>query len=241
MFRSNRSERSVGERSKNSKFSYVSPESIYGETSNEGKESASTYPCRSLSGSVHENGVEGVVLVVIQITGDPSAEWTAPPRSTHVQPGDISHDLIQQGEEERGNPAGLRQAPRERRSRERGRAAPRGRELMSTKLQQLGFTPSKADTSLFFYKKGNITIFVLVYVDDIIVASSSPDATTCLLKDLKLEFALKDLGDLHYFLDIEDKQVKDGILLTQEKYTTDILRRVGLEHCKPMSTPISTS
>ena len=92
----------VGERSRNSKFSYVSPRSIYGETSNEGKESASTYPCRSLSGSVQENGVEGVVLVVIQITGDPSAERTAPPRSTHVQPGDVSHALIQQGERGRG-------------------------------------------------------------------------------------------------------------------------------------------
>ena len=91
----------VGERSRNSKFSYVSPRSIYGETSNEGKESASTYPCRSLSGSVQANGVEGVVLVVIQITGDPSAERTAPPRSTHVQPDDVSQALIQQGERER--------------------------------------------------------------------------------------------------------------------------------------------
>ena len=91
----------VGERSRNSKFSYVSPRSIYGETSNEGKESASTYPCRSLSGSVQENGVEGVVLIVIQITGDPSAERTAPPRSTHVQPSNVSHALIQQGERER--------------------------------------------------------------------------------------------------------------------------------------------
>ena len=61
---------SVGERSRNSKFSYASPRSIYGETSNEGKESASTYPCRSLSGSVQVNGVDGVVLVVIQITDD---------------------------------------------------------------------------------------------------------------------------------------------------------------------------
>ena len=60
----------VGERSRNSKFSYVSPRSIYGETSNEGKESASTYPCRLLSGSVQVNGVDGVVLVVIQITDD---------------------------------------------------------------------------------------------------------------------------------------------------------------------------
>ena len=91
----------VGERSRNSKFSYVSPRSIYGETSNEGKESASTYPCRSLSGSVQVNRVEGVVLVVIQITGDPSAERTAPLRSTHVQPSEVSYALIQQGEKER--------------------------------------------------------------------------------------------------------------------------------------------
>ena len=36
-------------------------------------------------GSVQENGVDGVVLVVIQITDDPSAERTAPPPSTHVR------------------------------------------------------------------------------------------------------------------------------------------------------------
>ena len=47
------------------------------------------------------NGVDGVVPVVIQITDDPSAERTAPPRSTHVQPGDVSYALIQQGEKER--------------------------------------------------------------------------------------------------------------------------------------------
>ena len=38
---------------------------------------------------------------MIQITGDPSVERTTPPRSTHVQPGDVSHALIQQGERER--------------------------------------------------------------------------------------------------------------------------------------------
>ena len=69
--------------------------------SNEGEGSASTYPCRSLSGSVQVNGVDGVVLVVIQITDDPSAERTAPSCSTHVQPGDVSYALIQQGEKER--------------------------------------------------------------------------------------------------------------------------------------------
>lgn len=38
---------------------------------------------------------------------------------------------------------------------------------------ELGFKSSKADTSLFFYNKGSITIFLLVYADDIIVASST--------------------------------------------------------------------
>jgi len=72
---------------------------------------------------------------------------------------------------------GLKQAPRAWHSR------------LSAKLISLGFQASKVDTSLFFYSKGGITIFVLVYVDDIIVASSSEKGTTALLQDLQSEFA----------------------------------------------------
>jgi histone deacetylase 1/2 len=43
-------------------------------------------------------------------------------------------------------------------------------------------------------------IFVLIYVDDIIVTSSSDKAISALLHDLNGEFALKDLGDLHLLL-----------------------------------------
>jgi histone deacetylase 1/2 len=62
---------------------------------------------------------------------------------------------------------------------------------------------SKADTSLFFYMKGSNIIYLLVYVDDIIVVSSSSRAVEALLADLKRDFALKDLGELSYFLGIE--------------------------------------
>jgi histone deacetylase 1/2 len=124
---------------------------------------------------------------------------------------------------------GLKQAPRAWYSR------------LSMKLQSLGFKPSRADTSLFFYNKGNISMFVLIYVDDIIVASSVPSATTSLLSDLNKEFALKDLGDLHYFLGIEVNKVSDGIILSQEKYASDILKRVGMSDCKSVNTPMSTS
>jgi hypothetical protein len=77
---------------------------------------------------------------------------------------------------------------------------------------------------LFYYKKGSITIFLLIYVDDIIIASSSSSAADSLLQALKDDFALKDLGPLHYFLGIEVSRLDDGIHLSQKKYTADILQ-----------------
>ncbi|KAK1684956.1 hypothetical protein QYE76_045804 [Lolium multiflorum] len=52
-------------------------------------------------------------------------------------------------------------------------------------------------------------------------------AISALLKDLNKNFAIKDLGDLHFFLGIEVKRVNDGLLLTQEKYATELLDKVG--------------
>jgi histone deacetylase 1/2 len=82
---------------------------------------------------------------------------------------------------------GLKQAPRTWYSR------------LNTKLHTLRFITSMADTSLFLFDKSGITKYILIYVDDIIVTSSSDQAITALLQHLSSEFALKDLGDLHYF------------------------------------------
>ena len=84
-------------------------------------------------------------------------------------------------------------------------------------------------------------MYILIYVDYIIVTSSSDEAVTTLLKDLGSEFALKDLGDLNFFLGIEVTKNKDGIVLSQEKYATDLLKRVGMQDCKPSPTPLSSS
>src|SRR3990170_2891364 len=119
---------------------------------------------------------------------------------------------------------GLKQAPRAWYSR------------LSMQLNRLGFIASKADTSLFIYNKANTVVFVLIYVDDIIVASSSSNATNALLRDLSSEFALKDLGDLHFFIGIEVKKIQDGIVLNQEKYANELLVRMGMKNCKPALT-----
>jgi hypothetical protein len=112
---------------------------------------------------------------------------------------------------------------------------------LSTKLQMLGFIPSKGDTSLFFFKDHMVTRYILVYVDDIIVVSSSEEATTALLCNLEKDFTLKGLGELHYFLGIEVEKINGGILLLQNKYAEDLLKKMGMLSCKPAQTHLSTS
>jgi hypothetical protein len=112
---------------------------------------------------------------------------------------------------------------------------------LSSKLLKLGFVSSKGDTSLFFLNNKQVMMFVLIYVDNIIATSSSQEATSRLLQNLEEDFALKDLGDLHYFLGIEVTTIKDGILLMQHKYATELLQWVGMIGCKSAPTPLSTS
>jgi hypothetical protein len=69
---------------------------------------------------------------------------------------------------------------------------------LSKKLCDLDFNGSKADTSLFYYNKNDISMFILIYIDGIIVASSTQEVVTVLLQDLKKDFSLKNLGELHY-------------------------------------------
>jgi histone deacetylase 1/2 len=108
-------------------------------------------------------------------------------------------------------------------------------------LSALGFRPSTADTSLFILQHPEVTMYLLVYVDDIILVSSSASATDRLIAALSSEFAVKDLGKLHYFLGLEVTHHDAGLTLTQKKYSLDLLRRVGMLECKGTSTPMSST
>jgi histone deacetylase 1/2 len=112
---------------------------------------------------------------------------------------------------------------------------------LSDRLHQLGFIASKADTSLFIFAHQGVVIYMLVYVDDIVLAGSSSSAIERLVATLSRSFPIKDLGRLEYFLGIEATYSSEGLILSQHKYALDLLHRANMEQCRPVTTPMSVS
>jgi histone deacetylase 1/2 len=80
-------------------------------------------------------------------------------------------------------------------------------------LVSFGFHPSKCDPSLFVYKHKGVTMYVLVYVDDILLTGSSTPILHDLITKLHAQFALKHMGKPDYFLGIEVRYLPSGNIL----------------------------
>lgn len=73
----------------------------------------------------------------------------------------------------------------------------------SSFLLQFGFSYSKANSSLFIYHKLEGIIYLLLYVDDIVVTSNNTKLLTSLVNEISHAFSMKDFGPLCYILGIE--------------------------------------
>jgi hypothetical protein len=104
-------------------------------------------------------------------------------------------------------------------------------------LTTLGFIEAKSDTSLFIFRRGSDTVYLLLYVDDIILTASSTELLRRTISALQREFAM-DLGPLHHFLGITVERRPDGLFLHQRTYTLDILKRAVMTDCKPCTSPV---
>ena len=62
---------------------------------------------------------------------------------------------------------------------------------------------AKSDTSLFVYRRGSDIVYLLLYVDDIVLTASSAALLRRIIQALQREFSVKDLGELHHFLGME--------------------------------------
>ena len=108
-------------------------------------------------------------------------------------------------------------------------------------LIHLGFQASFANSSLFIFQSKSTIIYLLLYVDDIILIRNNSKHVASLVAALSAVFELKDLGDLNYFLGVQISRTLVGLHLTQSKYASDTLHRFHMENSKPTKTPYCPS
>ena len=96
----------------------------------------------------------------------------------------------------------------------------------------------ESDTSLFIKTDDKDIIILLLYVDDIILTGSNTTKVQDVIAALSEIFDLKDMGRLTYFLGLHIQYKSNGdVFLSQTKYAKDLIKRAGMESCKPAPTP----
>ncbi|GJV87069.1 retrovirus-related pol polyprotein from transposon TNT 1-94 [Tanacetum coccineum] len=96
------------------------------------------------------------------------------------------------------------------------------------------------DNTLFTKKSKSHLIIVQIYVDDIIFGSTSQHLCDDFAKILHDKFEMSMIGELNFFLDLQIKQMEEGIFFNQSKYIKVMLKKFGLEDSKPTKTSMST-
>ncbi|KAG8492333.1 hypothetical protein CXB51_009816 [Gossypium anomalum] len=106
------------------------------------------------------------------------------------------------------------------------------------------YTRSKFDHCVYFQKLQEGTfIYLLLYVDDMLIASKSKVEIERLKTQLNLEFEMKDLGEAKKILGMEiwRDRAHDRVSLSQKQYLKKVLQQFGMnEQTKPVSTPLAS-
>ena len=121
---------------------------------------------------------------------------------------------------------GLRQAPR----------------AWNTKLNQilkeLKFVKCTKESSVYRKEERGDLLIVAIYVDDLFITGNSMKAIKKFKASMSEKFEMSDLGLLTYYLGIEVKQSKEGIVIKQEAYARRILEEANMSDCNSVSIPM---
>ncbi|KAL2251628.1 UNVERIFIED_CONTAM: Retrovirus-related Pol polyprotein from transposon TNT 1-94 [Sesamum indicum] len=105
----------------------------------------------------------------------------------------------------------------------------------------LNFTRSNYDHCLYFKYVDNTPIFLVLYVDDMLIASPSLQLIHTLQKDLCKAFEMKDLGSAKQILGMSIVRNRNlsSILLNQKTYLLAVLKKFSMENAKPTTVPLA--
>ncbi|XP_021766583.1 uncharacterized protein LOC110731040 [Chenopodium quinoa] len=104
----------------------------------------------------------------------------------------------------------------------------------------MGFVIAKSDNSLFIFRHWNDMAYLLLYVDDIVLVTSSDQLHESIISHLRKGFPMTDLGPLNFFLGIVVTRTPSYLFLSQQKYAQDIIEHAGIGSCKSAVTPVDT-
>ena len=94
--------------------------------------------------------------------------------------------------------------------------APRTWHLKKTQyIHQMGFKMSKSDNSLFFENDTRGKLFLIIYVDDLVIGGVHIEDIKHTKKLLSSRFEMTNMKELHYFLGIEVIRTPNGIVISQ--------------------------
>ncbi|XP_050874974.1 uncharacterized mitochondrial protein AtMg00810-like [Lathyrus oleraceus] len=106
-------------------------------------------------------------------------------------------------------------------------------------MKKQGYIQGQLDHTLFtkFSHDGKV-IVLIVYVDDIVLTGDDIVEMTRVKEKLVVDFKIKDLGFMRYFLGMEVARSKNGIVVSQQKYIIDLLKEKEMSGCCPADTPM---
>jgi hypothetical protein len=93
-----------------------------------------------------------------------------------------------------------------------------------------------ADKTLFTLNHGTDFLLVQIYVDDTIFGGPSHTLVSRFQKITLSEFQMSMMGELTFFLGIQEKQMKQGTFVHEAKYTKDLMTKFNMTELKPVST-----
>jgi hypothetical protein len=100
---------------------------------------------------------------------------------------------------------------------------------------------SKYDSSLFLCTTSTGFVFLLVYVDDIVITGTDSLLISNLQHHFQDCFNMKDLGFLTYFLGLEVHSSSSGVFVHRYKYAQDLIALADLQDSSPVDTPLEVN
>jgi hypothetical protein len=112
-------------------------------------------------------------------------------------------------------------------------------ELLNAALLEFGFQRSKLDPCLYYDLSGDSVQLIIVYVDDLIIATSTREQYERIKELLESKFRMKFLGELRWCLGmrVTRDHAAGTLTLDQEVYVRNVLDRFHMEDSKTVSTP----